>query len=135
MMDIKQTYYDIGNAVKGVCDKVYAMERPKSVQDRPDSYTVVSFPSQIYNNELDDDGRYNDYTTTVKVELYVRDSVSARNPNGVRVDVLSDKVGQALSRFPVVTANIVASNARVTLQTDDGDGFAVAIIQADVRTR
>ena len=49
-MSIKDMYYDVGNAVKGICDKVYPRNRPKSVCDRPDSYIVVSFPSSIYNN-------------------------------------------------------------------------------------
>lgn len=135
MMDIKQTYYDIGNAVRGICDNVYAWSRPKAVSDRPDSYMVVRLPYSIVNGETDDDGRFNDFTTTALVEVYVRDSVSARNPNGARIDVMSDKLKTLLSRFPIVTDGIVASGARVTLQSGDGDGFSVAVVQAQVRTR
>ena len=46
-MNIKDMYYDVGNAVKGVCDRVYAHDRPKAVSDRPGSYIVVVFPSVI----------------------------------------------------------------------------------------
>ena len=106
MISIKTLYYDVGNAVKGICDKVYPRNRPKSVCDRPDSYIVVSFPSSIYNNEMNDDGSFNDYTTTAQIELYVRDKATARNPN---------------------TLN--------TLQTDDGDGFSVTIVQGLLRTK
>ena len=50
MISIKTLYYDVGNAVKGVCDRVYAHDRPKAVSDRPDGYIVVTFPSMILNN-------------------------------------------------------------------------------------
>ena len=89
MISIKTLYYDVGNAVKGICDKVYPRNRPKSVCDRPDSYIVVSFPSSIYNNEMNDDGSFNDYTTTAQIEIYVRDKTSARNPNTLNVSNLN----------------------------------------------
>ena len=68
-MNIKDMYYDVGNAVKGVCDRVYAHDRPKAVSDRPDSYIVVVFPSVILNNEMNSEGTFNDYTTTAQIEI------------------------------------------------------------------
>jgi len=135
MIDIKTLYYDIGNAVKGICDKVYPRNRPKSVDKKIDSYIVVYFPSSIYNNEISADGRFNDYTTTAQVEVYVRDSVSSKNPNGFNVSAVGEKVKAVLSKFPISTDNILVSNPRVTLQTDDGDGFSVTIIQGNLRTK
>ncbi len=135
MIRIKEMYYDLGNAVKGICDKTYPRSRPKSVDDRPDSYIVVFFPSSVYNNEMDSSGGYNDYTTTAQIEIYVRDKVQAKNPNTFDVATADKKIRAVLERFPIVTDNITVTNPRLTLHTDDGDGFSVAIIQGDLRTR
>ena len=129
-MNIKDMYYDVGNAVKGVCDRVYAHDRPKSVSDRPDSYIVVTFPSMILNNEMNSEGTFNDYTTTAQIEIYVRNKVSAKNPGA-----FDDKVSAVLKRFPIATKNLTVTRPRVTLQTDDGDGFSVTIVQGMLRTR
>lgn len=134
-MDIKTLYYDIGNAVKGVCEKVYPRNRPKSVDTKISSYIVVCFPSGIYNNEISDTGSYNDYTTTAQIEVYVRDTVSSSNPNGFNVSEVSEKVNAVLAKFPISTDNALVSNPRVTLQADDGDGFSVTIIQGVLRTK
>ena len=135
MIDIKTLYYDIGNAVKGVCDKVYPRNRPKSVDTKIGSYIVVYFPSGIFNNEISTDGRFNDYSTTAQIEVYVRDTVSSKNPNGFNVSAVDEKVKAVLSKFPISTDSILVSNPRVTLQTDDGDGFSVTIIQGNLRTK
>ena len=134
-MNIKDMYYDVGNAVKGVCDRVYAHDRPKAVSDRPDSYIVVYFPSVILNNEMNSEGTFNDYTTTAQIEIYVRNKVSAKNPGAFDVAAMNDKVSAVLKRFPIATDNIIVMKPRVTLQTDDGDGFSVTIVQGQLRTR
>lgn len=134
-MNIKDMYYDVGNAVKGVCDRVYAHDRPKAVSDRPGSYIVVVFPSVILNNEMNSEGVYDDYTTTAQIEVYVRNKVSAKNPGAFDVAAMNDKVSAVLKRFPIATKNIIVMKPRVTLQTDDGDGFAVTIVQGQLRTR
>lgn len=135
MLDLKDLYYDLGNAMKGICDRVYARNRPKSVSDRPDSYIVVKLPSVIINNEMNDDGSFNDYTTTAQIEIYVRDKASARNPNTLNVSAASEKVGAVMTKFPISTDNIIVTRPRVTLQTDDGDGFSVTIVQGLLRTK
>lgn len=135
MIDIKTLYYDIGNAVKGICDKTYPRNRPKSVDTKIGSYIVVYFPSSIINNEISNDGRFNDFTTTAQIEIYVRDTVSASNPNGFNVNKVDEKVKAVLAKFPIITENIVVKSPRVTLQTDDGDGFSVTIIQGSLRTK
>lgn len=134
-MNIKDMYYDVGNAVKGVCDRVYAHDRPKAVSDRPDSYIVVYFPSVILNNEMNSEGTFNDYTTTAQIEIYVRNKVSARNPGAFDVSAVSEKVSAVMKRFPISTKNLTVTKPRVTLQADDGDGFAVTIVQGMLRTR
>ena len=135
MIAIKTLYYDIGTAVKGICDKVYPRSRPKSVDTKIDSYIVVYFPSVIRNNEISDNGAYNDYTTTVQIEVYVRDTVSSANPNGFNISKVDEKVQAVLEKFPISTKNILVSTPRITLQDDDGNGFSVTIIQGKLRTR
>lgn len=135
MVSIKSLYYDIGNAVGGICDKVYARSRPKAVDEKINSYIVVSFPSSIFNNEMNDDGSYNDYTTTAQIEIYVRDKVQAKNPNTFDVSTVDEKVKAVMSRFPISTDNIIVTSPRVSLQADDGDGFSVTIIQGRLRTK
>lgn len=135
MLDLKDLYYGLGNAMKGICDRVYARNRPKSVSDRPDSYIVVKLPSVIINNEMNDDGSFNDYTTTAQIEVYVRDKASARNPNTLNVSAVSEKVSAVMKKFPISTDNIIVTKPRVTLQTDDGDGFSVTIVQGLLRTK
>ena len=135
MISIKDLYFDVGNAVNGICDRVYARNRPKSAEDRPDSYIVVFFPAGIYNNEMNDDGSYNDYTTVAQIEVYVRDKSSSKNPNNFNVSKVDEKVRAVLEKFPISTENILVINPQITLQTDDGDGFSVTIIQGKLRTK
>ncbi len=135
MISIKELYYDMGNAVKGICDKVYARNRPKAVDDRPGSYIVISLPSIIFNNEMNSAGTYTDYTTTAQIGIYVRDKVQAKNPNTFDVATVDKKIAAVMERFPITTAHITVTNPRLTLQADDGDGFSVTIIQGDLRTK
>ena len=135
MISIKTLYFDVGNAVNGICDRVYARNRPKSVEDMPDSYIVVFFPAGIYNNEMNGDGSYNDYTTVAQIEVYVRDKSSSKNPNNFNVSKVDEKVRAVLEKFPISTENILVINPQITLQTDDGDGFSVTIIQGKLRTK
>ena len=126
---------DVGTAVKGICDKVYARSRPKSVDDRPNSYIVVSFPSMIFNNEMNSDGSFNDYSTTAQIEIYVRDKVTPKNPSSLDVSTVDTKVSKVLGQFPIITDHLVLTKPRVTMQADDGDGFSVTIVQGMLRTR
>lgn len=135
MISIKTLYFDVGNAVNGICDRVYARNRPKSVEDRLDSYIVVFFPAGIYNNEMNDDGSYNDYTTVAQIEVYVRDKSSSKNPNSFNVSKVDEKVRAVLEKFPISTESILVISPQITLQTDDGDGFSVTIIQGKLRTK
>ncbi|WP_418289074.1 hypothetical protein [Leyella stercorea] len=135
MVDIKQIYFDLGNAVKGICDKVYPRNRPKAVDTKIGSYIAVSVPYTIRNNEMNYDGSYNYYTTTIQIEVYVRDKASSANPNGFSPSEMDKKVNAVLERFPISTDNIIITKPRVTLQTDDGDGFSVTIIQGSLRTK
>ena len=135
MISIKDLYFDVGNAMKGICDKLFSRNRPKAVDETINSYIVVYFPSGIYNNEMNSSGVYNDFTTTAQIELYVRDKASAGNPNTLDASAVDKKVQEILNRFPISTKNLVVTNPRITLQTDDGAGFSVTIIQGRLRTK
>lgn len=135
MISIKTLYFDVGNAMKGVCDRVFPRNRPKAVDKKINSYIVVFFPSSIYNNEMNSDGVYNDYSTTLQLEVYVKDKVSADNPNTFDVSAVDEKVQEVMDKFPISTKNLIVSNPRITLQTDDGAGFSVTIIQGRLRTK
>ena len=119
MVSIKTLYFDVGNAVKGICTKTYPRSRPKAVKDRPDSYIVVSFPSSIFNEEMND----------------VKDKTSANNLNTFDIYSVDEKVDAVMEKFPISTENIKVTNPRITLQSDDGDGFSVTIIQGQLRTK
>ena len=135
MISIKTLYFDVGNAMKGVCDRVFPRNRPKAVDKKINSYIVVFFPTSIYNNEMNSDGVYNDYSTTLQLEVYVKDKVSADNPNTLDVAQVDEKVKAVMDKFPISTKNLIVSNPRITLQTDDGAGFSVTIIQGRLRTK
>ena len=135
MISIKTLYFDVGNAMKGVCDRVFPRNRPKAVDKKINSYIVVFFPSSIYNNEMNSDGVYNDYSTTLQLEVYVKDKVSAENPNTLDVAQVDEKVKAVMDKFPISTENIIVTNPRITMQTDDGGGFSVTIIQGRLRTK
>lgn len=134
-MDLKQIYYDLGNAVKGICDVVIARNRPNTVDKRYDNFIVVSLPYAIRNNEISDDGSYNDYSTTVQISIYTRNRVSSSLGNCTDLDAMDEKLERVLSVFPIRTPRIIVTKPKVILQTDDGDGFDITMIQGRLRTR
>ena len=136
-MKIKELYQGLWNAVDGICDKRYLKDRPKSVpvSERPDSYIVISLPYSIYNNEISDTGVYNDFTTTAQIEIFVRDKASSKNPNEFNVLAMDEKVEKVMKLFPIATEDFIVSRPNVTMQTGDGDGFSVTIIQGFLRTK
>ena len=136
-MTIKELYQGLWNTVDGICDKRYLKDRPKSVlvNERPDSYIVISMPYAIYNNEIGDSGVYNDFTTTVQIEIFVRDKVSSKNPHEFNVLSMSDKVDKVMKLCPITTEQFTVTRPRVTMQDGDGNGFSVTIIQGFLRTK
>lgn len=135
MIDIKAMYQDLWNAVASICDKTYLRSRPKSVEERVGSYIVIELPYSIKNGEIGFRGTYNDYITTAQIEIYVRDKVSASNPNELDVCLMDEKVRKVLEKFPIATDNILVTRPRITMQADDGDGFGITVIQGRLRTR
>lgn len=135
MTTIEDIYNDVGRAMKGVCERIYPKNRPRATDTRVGSYMVVRLPSTIYNWEIGGDGGYNDFTTTVQLEIYARNAASSKSPNGFDVGKTSEMVKATLARFPIVTEHIYVGSPMVTMQADDGDGFDVTIIQGRLRTK
>lgn len=135
MVSIKDLYYDVAEVVKGICDKTYYMDRPTSVDTKIDSYLVISLPSTIANQELDPRGGYHDYTTTLLLEVYVRDKMSSSNPVGIDLKAMDEKVGKVVNLIPFDTDNIHVTQPEVVMQDNDQSGFHVTLIRARLRTK
>lgn len=135
MVSLKTLYYGIAKSVNGICDKGYYQDRPSSVTDRPNSYIVISLPSSIYNNELGERGEYNDFSTTVVIEVYVRDIATASNPNSMDMKTMNDKVSSILELFPINNKDFKITSPHISLQTSDKSGFHVTFIQGQLRTK
>lgn len=135
MVSLKALYYNIAAVVKDVCDKTYYKDRPTSIDGRIDSYLVISMPSAILNNEISDNGEYNDYSTTLLLEVYVRDTMSSKNPIGIDLKTMDEKVTKVLGLFPINTAALTATEPTIVLQDNDDSGFHVTLIRARLRTK
>ena len=135
MVSLKDLYYGVAKAVKGICDFTCYKNRPKSTDMSLGSYLVITFPAMIYNQEMDGAGSYKDYTTSLLLYVYVRQNTSARNTNAPDIKSLDDKVSKVMSVFPIDDANIHVSHPQIIIQNDDGSGFDVVAIRADLRTK
>lgn len=135
MISSKDLLQDMYNAVKGLADKTYLLERPSSTSDSLNSFIVCNLPSAIYNQEMSDDGEYDDYTTTAQFEIYVRDRVTSTNINQVDIMSLSRLVSSVLRLFPMSLDHCVITNPVETLSISDGKQFHCTIIQGKLRTK
>lgn len=135
MVSLKNLYYTVAGVVKDLCDKTYYRDRPKSVDKKVNSYLVISFPSRIVNNEQDPRGSYRDYTTTLLIEVYVRDKASASNPGAIDLKTMDEKVSAVLEKFPLSTDGMLVTRAEVVMDDNDDSGFHVTLIRAKVRTK
>lgn len=134
MMSIKDILKSVYDAVEGICERTFIQDRPKSVIDSLNDYMVVKAVSSFNNREVDEKGSYDYYESTVQIEIYVKDRVSASNPNQINILSIDDKVTQVLSLFPIKDRHIHAMRPRVTLSISDGNGFHCTIIQARLTT-
>lgn len=134
MTSLKQILKSLYDVFDGICDRTFIEDRPRSVIESLSSYIVIRLVSAVANREISDRGEYNYYVTTVQVEIYVKDLISASNPNQININMMDEKVQEAWSRFPVKDEHIMATKPRVTLTMNDGNGFHCTIIQARLTT-
>lgn len=123
------------NAVKGICDKVFLGDRPESTSDKLDSFIVLSLPSAIVNNQIDDEGEADDYSTTAWFEIFVRDKVSSANINAVNINLLTEKVQKVKSLFPINAEHCVIFSPYEIMTESDGKQFHLTYLRAKVRTK
>lgn len=122
-------------AVKGICDKVFLLDRPESTSDELNSFIVLSLPSAIRNNEMDDAGESDDYSTTAWFEVYVRDKVSSKNINAVDINALSEKIQKVKALFPINAEHCVIYDPDELMTDSDGKQFHLTYIRAKIRTK
>lgn len=135
MITARDILQDMYNQVKGICDKTYIIERPASTSDEINSFIVCAIPSILYNNEISDDGQFDDYSTTVQFEIYVRDKTSASNLNQADINSIDKAVKAVLGKFPMTTAYCVITEPQQSMLISDGKQFHCTIIHADMRTK
>lgn len=135
MVSLKQLYYGIAKAVNGICEKGYYQDRPTSVDENINSYIVIVFPSSIRNQEIDYKGTFNAYETTLFLEIYVRDKMSASNPVELDLRTMDDKVQKVMGLFPIDSKEFYASQPELTIQSNDGSGFHISLIRARLQTK
>ena len=133
MVSVKELYYGVAGIVKEVCDKTYYQDRPTSIDGKVDSYLVISLPSALASREIDPSGAYGHHTTLL-LEVYVRDRVSASNPVAVNIPLMDEKVNAVLSLFPMDTKPFLAVRPEVVMQTSDSTGFHMTLIRAKLTT-
>ncbi len=135
MITAKDILQDMYGQAKGICDMTYISERPASTSDKLNSFIVCAIPGALYNNEMSDDGRFDDYSCTVQFEVYVRDKTSSSNLNQPDV-VRIDKVARALlSKFPMTGEHCLFHSPSQGVSVSDGKHFHCVIIQSEMQTR
>lgn len=135
MVHAKELLKDMYDAVIGICDKVFLLDRPSSTSDSLNSFIVLSLPSPIVNNEMDDQGESGNFSTTAWFEVYVRDKVSAKNLNAVNINSLDDKVNKVLSLFPIKGEHCTIYQPTVLMTDNDGKQFHMTYIRARLYSR
>lgn len=135
MITARDILQDMFNQVKDICKKTYIIERPASTSDDVNGFIVCSIPGILYNNEISDNGEYDDYSTTVQFEVYVRDKTSASNLNQADVNTIDKIVRKLLAKFPMITDHCVIAEPSQSMLISDGKQFHCTIIHADMRTK
>lgn len=135
MVNSRDILQDMYNAVYGICNKVFLLDRPESTSDELNSFIVISLPSAIRNNEMDDAGESDDYSTTAWFEVYVRDKVSSKNINAVDINALSEKVQKVKALFPINAKHCVIYDPDELMTDSDGKQFHLTYIRAKIRTK
>ncbi len=135
MITAKNILEDMYRQAKGICDMTYISERPASTSDSLSSFIVCSLPGSLYNNEVSDDGRFDDFSCTAQFEVYVRDKTSSSNLNQPDIMKIDEVVRQLLSKFPMAGTYCLFHSPSQEMAVSDGKHFHCVIIQSKMRTR
>ncbi len=124
----KAMYYPLSDV-----GKVYLQDRPSAVKDSTDEFLVVELPSGISEVEMGQDGEYGLYSTTAQVLVFVKDNISASNPNQLSVTRLSELCAAVMGKFPIVDKerDVTLSKPRLMINAaSDERGFHYSVIQS-----
>lgn len=135
MLSVKEILRSMYDAVEGIADKVYLQDRPKSTDDRINSYIVVELPSGLASGVIDAGvSDYDDYTSTCRFTLFVRNRTRAGNINEIDINSVDAKMKSLLGVFPIADGNVQITTPTIVLSGDDESGFHYIFVQARLRT-
>lgn len=135
MLSVKEILQSMYLAVEGIADKVYLQDRPKATDDRINSYIVVELPSGLASGVIDAGvSDYDDYTSTCRFTLFVRNRARAGNINEIDITSVDSKMKALLGIFPIADDNVQITTPTIVLSGDDESGFHYIFIQARLRT-
>lgn len=122
-------------AVEGIADMTFLQDRPKATDSEISSYIVVELPSGLSSGVIDAGvSDYDDYTSTCRFSLFVRNRTRAGNINEIDVNSVDAKMKALLGIFPVSDGSVQITTPTVVLSGDDESGFHYVFIQARLRT-
>lgn len=135
MLSVKEILQSMYLAVEDIADKVYLQDRPKATDDRINSYIVVELPSGLASGVIDAGvSDYDDYTSTCRFTLFVRNRARAGNINEIDITSVDSKMKALLGVFPIADDNVQITTPTIVLSGDDESGFHYVFIQARLRT-
>lgn len=135
MLSVKDILRSMYDAVDGIADMTYLQDRPKAVSDRISSYILVELPSSMSSRVIEAEvGNYDDYVTTCRFTLFVRNRTRAGNINEIDINSVDTKLKAILGIFPVVDNKVQITNPTIVLSGDDESNFHYVFIQATLRT-
>jgi hypothetical protein len=135
MLSVKEILKSMYDAVEGIADKTYLQDRPKATDDRINSYIVVELPSNLSSGVIDAGvSDYDDYTSTCRFTLFVRNRTRAGNINEIDINKVDALMTSLLNIFPVADGHVQITSPSVVLSGDDESGFHYIFIQARLRT-
>lgn len=132
MVNFHDIYKELNELCKGICDSAYPENRPESVQEKINTFLVFSFPS-IFNWDLVGS---EDFTTTMELEIFVRDKMSKSSPNIIKSEEMGRIVEKVMAKFPYKSEKgwRVGKTRQLIVNKTDGKGFHFTSLYLEVKT-
>lgn len=133
---LNDIYQCLNAEFKGVCKDIFPQDRPRSVKDSMNEFLVVGIAAPLVNREIGKVEDYNMQITTIQVEVFVRDIMTASNPKNLKVQRMSELVDLVCAKFPITdnARSISITRPNILAPMYDGNGFHYTIIQANLKT-
>ena len=131
MVRFDDIYKTLNTHLGGIVDASYPKDRPESVQDKVQSFIVISMPSMIDMPLVGS----NDYNTDLEIEVFVRDKNTKASPNLIRLETIENKMQLLFDKFPYRFTDFKVGKPKIMFHgKDDGKGFHYSLIQAQITT-